>query len=235
MISKYNKYLFGFQYASCVCGVLTLIYFNFGSPTENYSDWIIIKPHIGNSITKKIVSSFFSCFFHGNTSHLISNISLFLIFGSYTLSNKNSNSIISLLIGAILPGLILYYLPHDENGAYFGFSGVVSTSIGYSLILFLRTDINLTKDYTPTITFVKILISILILNYYLGAGFWGTMFESVYSENIAWQIHLSGLIIGFVFAISDKESTWKLIFGNKITSEEKEKILDYYNKLKNNY
>ncbi len=230
-----NRYINGFLYASSISGLLILVFFLFGIPNEDTSSWLVMKPHLGTSITKKIVSSFLSCFFHGDSNHLLGNVFSFLIFGTYMFSVSRIYSFAALFAGMILPGFLLYFLPYQDNGIYFGFSGVCFTAIGFSLVSFLRTDFEIKSDWLPAIILAKLLFTIFILNNFLGAGFWGTLYNSEISKGIAWQIHLIGLITGLTFAISDKENSWHFLFGNSITDEEKNKIKSYFQSFKDDF
>ncbi len=231
-----NKYVQAFFYSSAICGVLLLVFvlqLKFGFPNGETSDWFVTRPSSSVSLPRKITSAFFSCFFHGDFQHLFGNVVSFLLFGTYMFAISKKYSFIALIGGMILPGFFLYFLPHQENANYFGFSGVCSTAIGFSIVSFSRTDFELKSDWLPAIVLVKLLAIIYLLNSsILGAGFWSTLYQSESVGNTAWQIHLVGLIVGISFAVSDKENAWHFLFDNDITKEDKEKVLEYYKHIK---
>jgi len=232
-----HKYIQAFFYSSAICGILILVFFlqlKLGFPSENTSDWFVTRPNLGTSITKKITSAFFSCLYHADASHLLGNVISFLLFGTYMFYISKKYSYYALAAGMILPGFFLYFLPHQENISYIGFSGVCFTAIGFSLVSFLRTDFELKSDWLPAIIVVKLLAVIFLLNSsILGKGFWSTLYQSENSGGVAWQIHLVGLIIGISFGVSDKENAWHFLFGNKITSKEKESLQQHLNEIRN--
>jgi len=231
-----NKYVQAFFYSSAICGVLLLVFvlqMKLGFPNSETSDWFVTKPSSSISITRKITSAFFSCLLHGSFEHVFGNVISFLIFGTYMFASSKKYSFFALIGGMILPGFFLYFLPHQENVAYIGFSGVCFTAIGFSIVSFSRTDFELKTDWLPAIVLTKLLAIIFLMNSsILGAGFWSTLYPSENIGNTAWQIHLVGLIVGISFAVSDKENAWHFLFDNDITKEDKEKVLEYYKQIK---
>lgn len=134
-----------------------------------------------------LIGIFTSVFIHGSWGHLLGNTIPFFIFASglYYFYPKISNKI---LIGLWLTsGLYLWLFARDNW--HIGASGLVySLAFFHIVISIIQREMRLTA------------FSMLIIFLY-GSMLWGFFPEFFPKENISWQGHLMGAIVGVIFAL----------------------------------
>ncbi len=136
---------------------------------------------------------FFSPFLHGNIEHLYNNSIplLLLIAGLRYFYRQNTFQILS--FGILFSGILTWIIGRDSY--HIGASGLV-----YVLITFIFLKGILTKYYR------LVALSLVIVLIY-GSLIWYA-FPDI-EDGISWEGHLSGLIVGFGFAIFFKTPDYK--------------------------
>jgi len=125
----------------------------------------------------------FSPFIHSDTSHLINNsVPLFaMLSGLYYFYQKIANKV--LIFGLILTGLFTWILGRPSY--HIGASGIV-----YLLVSFIFFSGIIRKHY-------RLIALSLVVVFLYGSMVW-YIFPT--EERISWEGHLSGFVVGFVFA-----------------------------------
>lgn len=128
-------------------------------------------------------------FIHGNWNHLISNsFSLFvLLTGIFVFHESRSIKIITLLyIGS---GLLLWFIGR-ENTNHIGASGFIYALVAYLFVASLKVR----NRNAMALSFFIILM--------YGSMVWG-VFPFFVENNVSWEGHLAGAIVGVVLALFD--------------------------------
>ncbi|MFK5957946.1 MAG: rhomboid family intramembrane serine protease [Lutibacter sp.] len=125
----------------------------------------------------------FSPFIHSNTSHLINNsVPLFVMMGClYYFYQKIATKI--LIMGLILTGLLTWVIGRPSY--HIGASGII-----YLLVSFIFFSGIIRKYY-------RLIALSLIVVFLYGSMVW-YIFPT--EERISWEGHLSGFVVGFLFA-----------------------------------
>lgn len=128
-------------------------------------------------------------FIHGDWNHLISNaFSLFMLLSGLFIFHEN-RSFKVLLILYLGSGLLLWFIGR-QNSVHVGASGLI-----YALAAYLFTaSIKIRNRNAMALTFFIILM--------YGSMVWG-VFPFFVEENVSWEGHLAGAIVGTVLALFD--------------------------------
>jgi membrane associated rhomboid family serine protease len=158
--------------------VIWLVYFieiNFGL---NFNKFGIYPQSI-----KGLRGILFSPFIHSDTTHLINNsIPLFVMLGGlYFFYQKIANRV--LFIGLVLTGLLTWILGRPSY--HIGASGII-----YLLVSFIFFSGIFRKYY-------RLIALSLVVVFLYGSMVW---YIFPMKEKISWEGHLSGFLVGFVFA-----------------------------------
>jgi membrane associated rhomboid family serine protease len=158
--------------------VIWLVYFieiNFGL---NFNKFGIYPQSI-----KGLRGILFSPFIHSDTTHLINNsIPLFIMLGClYFFYQKIANRV--LFIGLVLTGLLTWILGRPSY--HIGASGII-----YLLVSFIFFSGIFRKYY-------RLIALSLVVVFLYGSMVW---YIFPMKEKISWEGHLSGFLVGFVFA-----------------------------------
>ena len=147
-----------------------------------------VTPHS----VKGLIGIFTLPFLHGNWEHLLSNTVPILVLGTAlyycypTLANR------VLLITYLASGLLTWCIG-DPNSTHIGASALV-----YGLNLFLITS-GFIRGNRLLIVISLIVISLIMVFLY-GSFIWGMIPSLAIPQNISWEGHLSGAIIGVLLA-----------------------------------
>lgn len=135
-----------------------------------------------------------SPFLHGDWKHLFSNIIPIMVLGTslYYFYRPLANKI--LLILMFSTGLLTWC--GARSGTHIGASGLV-----YGLAFFLMLS-GFIRRYR------KLIIISLIVVFLYGSLVWGLYPEYAIENNISWEGHLSGFVMGIVLAIFYKGEVW---------------------------
>jgi membrane associated rhomboid family serine protease len=135
----------------------------------------------------------FSPFLHGNIEHLYNNsIPLLLLIAALRYFYRQ-NTFQILVFGVLLSGIVTWLIGRDSY--HIGASGLV-----YVLVSFIFLKGILTKYYR------LVALSLVIVLIYGGLIWYA--FPNI-EEGISWEGHISGLIVGFSFAIFFKTPEYK--------------------------
>lgn len=128
-------------------------------------------------------------FIHGDWNHLISNaFSLFMLLAGLFIFHEH-RSFKVLLILYLGSGLLLWFIGR-QNSVHVGASGLI-----YALAAYLFTaSIKIRNRNAMALTFF------IILTY--GSMVWG-IFPFFVEENVSWEGHLAGAIVGIALALFD--------------------------------
>lgn len=134
-----------------------------------------------------LIGIFTSVFIHGSWGHILGNTIPFFIFASglYYFYPKVANRV---LIGLWLTaGLYLWLFARDNW--HIGASGLVySLAFFHIVVAIIQREMRLTA------------FSMLIIFLY-GSMLWGFFPEFFPEENISWQAHLMGAVVGIIFGL----------------------------------
>lgn len=124
-----------------------------------------------------------SPFIHGDTSHLINNsVPLMVLLGClYYFYKRIANKVV--VIGLLLTGLLTWFLGRPSY--HIGASGII-----YLLVSFIFFSGIFRKYY-------RLIALSLIVVFLYGSMIW---YIFPIKERISWEGHLSGFLVGFVFA-----------------------------------
>lgn len=127
---------------------------------------------------------FFSPFIHGDTNHLLNNSVPLVVLSACLIFFYKEVAWKVLLIGTLLSGLLTWTIARDNY--HIGASGVI-----YLLFSFIFFSGVIRKNYR----LVAISLGVVFL--------YGSMIWYVFpvKDGISWEGHLSGFIVGFIFAI----------------------------------
>ena len=137
-------------------------------------------------------------FIHGDWEHLFANTIPILVLGSalYYFYRPIANRILLILILSV--GLLTWC--GARGGVHIGASGLV-----YGLTFFLMLSGFIRKDK-------KLIIISLVVVFLYGSLVWGLYPKYAIENNISWEGHLSGFVMGIVLAIYYKGEVW---YGNE--------------------
>ena len=137
-------------------------------------------------------------FIHGDWQHLFANTIPILVLGSalYYFYRPIANRILLILILSV--GLLTWC--GARGGVHIGASGLV-----YGLTFFLMLSGFIRKDK-------KLIIISLVVVFLYGSLVWGLYPKYAIENNISWEGHLSGFVMGIVLAIYYKGEVW---YGNE--------------------
>lgn len=137
-------------------------------------------------------------FIHGDWQHLFANTIPILVLGSalYYFYRPIANRILLILIFSV--GLLTWC--GARGGVHIGASGLV-----YGLTFFLMLSGFIRKDK-------KLIIISLVVVFLYGSLVWGLYPKYAIENNISWEGHLSGFVMGIVLAIYYKGEVW---YGNE--------------------
>ncbi|PCH76597.1 MAG: rhomboid family intramembrane serine protease [Flavobacteriaceae bacterium] len=127
---------------------------------------------------------FFSPFIHGDTNHLINNSVPLVVLSACLLFFYKEVAWKVLVLGTLLSGILTWSIARDNY--HIGASGVI-----YLLFSFIFFSGVIRKNYR----LVAISLGVVFL--------YGSMIWYVFpvKEGISWEGHLSGFVVGFIFAI----------------------------------
>ena len=133
-------------------------------------------------------------FIHGDWQHLFANTIPILVLGSalYYFYRPIANRILLILIFSV--GLLTWC--GARGGVHIGASGLV-----YGLTFFLMLSGFIRKDK-------KLIIISLVVVFLYGSLVWGLYPKYAIENNISWEGHLSGFVMGIVLAIYYKGEVW---------------------------
>ena len=137
-------------------------------------------------------------FIHGDWEHLFANTIPILVLGSalYYFYRPIANRILLILIFSV--GLLTWC--GARGGIHIGASGLV-----YGLTFFLMLSGFIRRDK-------KLIIISLVVVFLYGSLVWGLYPKYAIENNISWEGHLSGFVMGIVLAIYYKGEVW---YGNE--------------------
>lgn len=137
-------------------------------------------------------------FIHGDWQHLFANTIPILVLGSalYYFYRPIANRILLILILSV--GLLTWC--GARGGVHIGASGLV-----YGLTFFLMLSGFIRRDK-------KLIIISLVVVFLYGSLVWGLYPKYAIENNISWEGHLSGFVMGIVLAIYYKGEVW---YGNE--------------------
>ena len=137
-------------------------------------------------------------FIHGDWQHLFANTIPILVLGSalYYFYRPIANRILLILIFSV--GLLTWC--GARGGIHIGASGLV-----YGLTFFLMLSGFIRRDK-------KLIIISLVVVFLYGSLVWGLYPKYAIENNISWEGHLSGFVMGIVLAIYYKGEVW---YGNE--------------------
>ena len=137
-------------------------------------------------------------FIHGDWEHLFANTIPILVLGSalYYFYRPIANRILLILILSV--GLLTWC--GARGGVHIGASGLV-----YGLTFFLMLSGFIRKAK-------KLIIISLVVVFLYGSLVWGLYPKYAIENNISWEGHLSGFVMGIVLAIYYKGEVW---YGNE--------------------
>ena len=137
-------------------------------------------------------------FIHGDWEHLFANTIPILVLGSalYYFYRPIANRILLILILSV--GLLTWC--GARGGVHIGASGLV-----YGLTFFLMLSGFIRRDK-------KLIIISLVVVFLYGSLVWGLYPKYAIENNISWEGHLSGFVMGIVLAIYYKGEVW---YGNE--------------------
>lgn len=139
-------------------------------------------------------------FIHADWIHLATNLLFLIIFGVPTERALGAGRFLLLfIIGGALANLIGAFTLAAVNSPIIGSSGAVSGVVGAYLALFPRARLGLVLPLGFFLEFVRVPASLLI-------GFWAVLqilftYVGPAFGAVAWWTHLSGFVIGIVFAL----------------------------------
>ena len=144
-------------------------------------------------------------FIHSDWQHLFANTIPILVLGSalYYFYRPIANKILLILILSV--GLLTWC--GARGGIHIGASGLV-----YGLTFFLMLSGFIRKDK-------KLIIISLIVVFLYGSLVWGLYPKYAIENNISWEGHLSGFVMGIVLAVFYKNEIWNKT-ENKIWDED---------------
>ena len=137
-------------------------------------------------------------FIHGDWEHLFANTIPILVLGSalYYFYRPIANRILLILMLSV--GLLTWC--GVRGGVHIGASGLV-----YGLTFFLMLSGFIRRDK-------KLIIISLVVVFLYGSLVWGLYPKYAIENNISWEGHLSGFVMGIVLAIYYKGEVW---YGNE--------------------
>ena len=137
-------------------------------------------------------------FIHGDWEHLFANTIPILVLGSalYYFYRPIANRILLILIVSV--GLLTWC--GARGGVHIGASGLV-----YGLTFFLMLSGFIRRDK-------KLIIISLVVVFLYGSLVWGLYPKYAIENNISWEGHLRGFVMGIVLAIYYKGEVW---YGNE--------------------
>jgi len=135
---------------------------------------------------------------HGDFTHLLINVLLFLAFGSAVGRRMGSRSMLGFYILCGLSGAFVFWIFNlGELAPVIGASGAVAGAVGgVSRLSFLRHDPANPMPFKSRNSALAFVIVWLVLNFFFGmlpAGAFGSA-----DGGIAWETHLGGFIFGFI-------------------------------------
>ncbi|PCI04849.1 MAG: rhomboid family intramembrane serine protease [Flavobacteriaceae bacterium] len=127
---------------------------------------------------------FFSPFIHGDTNHLLNNSVPLVVLSACLLFFYKEVAWKVLLVGTLLSGILTWIIARENY--HIGASGVI-----YLLFSFIFFSGVIRKNYR----LVAISLGVVFL--------YGSMIWYVFpvKDGISWEGHLSGFVVGFIFAI----------------------------------
>lgn len=127
-----------------------------------------------------------SIFVHGSWKHFFSNLIPFFLF-SVALFQFYTFAFKLLIYITILTGLNVWLMA-DSNTFHVGVSGVI-----YGLASFHITSAILRRE-------MRIMAFAMLIIFLYGSMIWGFFPEFFPNENISWESHLMGFVVGIIFA-----------------------------------
>ena len=151
-------------------------------------------------------------FIHGDWQHLFANTIPILVLGSalYYFYRPIANKILIILIFST--GLLTWCGARD--GVHIGASGLV-----YGLTFFLMPSGFIRKDK-------KLIIISLIVVFLYGSLVWGLYPKYAIENNISWEGHLSGFVMGIVLALFYKNEGPQCVDEDVVFDEDDEDDID---------
>ena len=142
-------------------------------------------------------------FFHADWLHITGNLLFLIVFGvSAERALGFARYLVLFVIGGALANLVGAYTLAGTSAPIIGSSGAVSAIVGAYLALFPRARLGLVLPLGVFLEFVRIPAPLLI-------GFWA-MLQLLFTYvgpafgAVAWWTHISGFLIGIVFALLSK-------------------------------
>ena len=162
-----------------VVGVMWLVYWVEIKFSLNFTNWGIYPRKVSG-----LIGVFCGPFIHSGTKHLFNNSVPLIVFIAMLYYFYKEIATKTLLIGSLLTGVLTWII--GGKGYHIGMSGVV-----YLLFSFVFFSGVFRKHFR------LIAVSLIVIFLY------GSMFWYVFpiEKGISWEGHLSGLLIGFVFAL----------------------------------
>lgn len=195
--------------------VLTVLLHYF-YPRANLNPWLVTVPEEGSIIFQKsVVSVFTTHFFHGNWSHLWSNLLSLWPVGMIAFAVAGAPRALRAIGYGILYAGMAQLLFGNEGTAYLGSSSIIFALLGVVILASVRRG------------------QLLTIGMLLGIGFLGDAFfdnirptEMTAMIGISWLGHLGGLIGGFKADLkSPIEAVRVLHESDSISDEETEQLL----------
>ena len=151
-------------------------------------------------------------FIHGDWEHLFANTIPILVLGSalYYFYRPIANRILLILIFSV--GLLTWC--GARGGVHIGASGLV-----YGLTFFLMLSGFIRRDK-------KLIIISLVVVFLYGSLVWGLYPKYAIENNISWEGHLSGFVMGIVLAIYYKGECVRFDDEDENGSEDEEENVD---------
>lgn len=144
-------------------------------------------------------------FIHGDWQHLFANTVPILVLGSalYYFYRPIANKILLILIFSV--GLLTWCMA--RGGVHIGASGLV-----YGLAFFLMLSGFIRRDR-------KLIIISFVVVFLYGSLIWGLYPKYAIENNISWEGHLSGFVMGIILAIFYKNEVVSFGDGNEDGNE----------------
>lgn len=173
-----------------------------------YYNWLALQ-HKERKILSKLNLNIFSVlkaqFKHGSLTHLLSNLLMLLVFGTYVEQRLRSlNFLFIYLAGGSTALTLQVFSFHDPSVGLLGSSGNVSVVMGLFYTLYFSFYMRLyipfltqgTKIFTPiNITMPLLFLSSDLLGYYANKSVIGG------ASNVAHLAHLLGFLVGVIYAL----------------------------------
>jgi membrane associated rhomboid family serine protease len=147
------------------------------------------QPPRGKSIALALVTAMF---LHGSISHLAGNMLYLWVFGSAVEDRLGRWNYLGLyLLGGMVATLGYVAFNATSPTPLLGASGAIAVAMGAYLVLLPRGRI-LTIVSTAAFQVVYVPAAVVLLLFFVTQFFWDP------SDNVAWEAHAAGMIVGFL-------------------------------------